>query len=109
MLLCAGPSMAQRGTMANFTQKTIDVAGTKRTYLLHVPADFPTDRPAPLVFVFHGGGSTAAGTERLTRFSRLADRERIIVVFPEALGMHWNDGREAFASTSHRDNVDDVG
>jgi polyhydroxybutyrate depolymerase len=46
------------------------------------------------VLVFHGGGGTGPGTERLTRFTPLADREGLLVAFPEGLGRNWNDGRE---------------
>jgi poly(3-hydroxybutyrate) depolymerase len=64
--------------------------------------------PVPLVLVFHGGGGNGPGTERLTRFTPLADREGFLVAFPEGLGKNWNDGREFTTSRAHRDHVDDV-
>jgi polyhydroxybutyrate depolymerase len=64
--------------------------------------------PAPLVLVFHGGGGNGPGTERLTRFTALADREGFLVAFPEGIEKNWNDGREFAGSRAHRDHVDDV-
>jgi polyhydroxybutyrate depolymerase len=60
---------------------TMEIDGITRSYHLHVPSAVgPT--PAPLVLVFHGGGGTGPGTERLTRFTALADREGFLVAFP---------------------------
>ena len=85
----------------------LEVDGITRSYHLHVPSAVgPT--PAPLVLVFHGGGGTGPGTERLTRFTALADREGFLVAFPEGVEKNWNDGREFTSSRAHRDHVDDV-
>jgi polyhydroxybutyrate depolymerase len=48
--------------------------------------------------------------EQLTRgaFNRIADRDGAIVVYPEGVGRHWNDGRDLH-DTAARENVDDVG
>lgn len=99
------PAAADRATQAH----TIEVGGLTRTYLLHVPPTLPAG-PAPLVLVFHGGGGNGPGTERLTRFSELADRERLLVAYPEGVGRNWYDGREfASGSRAHRERIDDVG
>jgi len=49
--------------------------------------------------------------ERMTlgKFNTLADREGFIVVYPDALGRHWNDGRGLRRYFSQREGVDDVG
>jgi len=88
--------------------RTLQVDGVTRTYFLHVPAVLSRDS-IPLVLVFHGGGGNGPGTERLTKFSALADREGFLVAYPEGLGRNWNDGREFTSSRAHRDHVDDVG
>jgi polyhydroxybutyrate depolymerase len=88
--------------------RTLEIDGVTRSYYLHVPPALPA-APAPLVLVFHGGGGNGPGTERLTRFTPLADREGFLVAFPEGLGKNWNDGREFASSRAHREHVDDVG
>ena len=94
---------AERG----LTTHTLEVDGITRTYHLHVPPGLGP-APAPLVLVFHGGGGTGPGTERLTRFTALADREGFLVALPEGIEKNWNDGREFTGSRAHRDHVDDV-
>jgi polyhydroxybutyrate depolymerase len=95
---------ADRATQSH----TLEVGGLTRTYLLHVPPTLPAG-PAPLVLVFHGGGGNGPGTERLTRFSELADREGVLVAYPEGVGRNWYDGREfASGSRAHRERIDDV-
>lgn len=90
-------------------EKTINVGGVERSYLLHIPPSLPRDKAVPLVVVFHGGGGTGAIGERFTRFSELSDRERFIVVYPDALNKNWNDGRAGRKIRSQQENVDDIG
>ena len=74
-----------------------------------MPVLLRPDRPTPVVFVFHGGGGDGAGVGRLTGFSKLADREGFLAVYPDGVGKNWNDGREPSTSKAHQDNIDDVG
>jgi polyhydroxybutyrate depolymerase len=67
------------------------------------------DRARPLVIVLHGGGGAGRLVEKLTGFSALADSEGFVVVYPDAVNRHWNDGREVTRFRSQRENVDDVG
>ncbi len=97
-----------RGAERPLAAHTLEVDGVSRRYYLHVPPTLPAGA-VPLVLVFHGGGGNGPGTERLTRFTPLADREGFLVAFPEGVGKNWNDGREFASSRAHRDHVDDVG
>ncbi len=66
----------------------------------------------PLVVVLHGGGvlgDPVPVIRRATRFDAKADREGAIVLYPEAVEQHWNDGRGLSRYRSQRDNIDDVG
>jgi polyhydroxybutyrate depolymerase len=103
-LLAAASTPAAERPLATHT---IEVGGLSRTYHVHVPPGLDA-APAPLVLVFHGGGSNGPATERLTRFTALADREGFVVALPDGVGHNWNDGREIARSRAHRDHVDDV-
>jgi poly(3-hydroxybutyrate) depolymerase len=111
LLLLAALSGVQAGAAAagGTVSRRLEVDGRTRTYLLHVPAALSRGRPAPVVLVFHGGGANAEGTEHMTGFSSLADREGFLVAYPEGVGRNWNDGREIPGSTAHREKLDDVG
>ena len=89
--------------------ETLAFGGLKRSYRIYVPAH-PAN-PAPVVFVLHGGGGSGSGQELITKagFNRIADREGIIVLYPDGVGRGWNDGRSDIHSTSARKDVDDVG
>jgi len=71
----------------------INVDGLARNYLLHVPGDLPSGKPAPLVLVFHGGGGHDWNMPGFTHFDDLADQEGFLVAYPDAVDRNWNDSR----------------
>ena len=80
------------------------VGGSTRTYSVHVPSG---PRPAggfPVVIAFHGGGMQGAGMRRMTHFDAVADQRGFVVVYPDGIDKHWNDGRATI-----RNPQDDVG
>lgn len=87
--IAAGTAAAQARSGA----RTIRVGGLERSYLVHLPAPLPAGRALPLVLVFHGGGGRARGIAEHTGFSRLADREGFVAVYPAGIRGRWNDGR----------------
>jgi polyhydroxybutyrate depolymerase len=84
--------------------RTLLINGDSRRYYLHLPPGWRRDHPAPLVLVFHAGGGRARDIAPHTGFSRVSDRERFVVVYPQGLRGRWNDGR-GFVTATH----DDVG
>jgi polyhydroxybutyrate depolymerase len=80
------------------TRQTLVAGGVARSYLLFVPSGYQVGRPLPVVLVFHGGGSRARAMTTHTQFTRVAERERFAVVYPEGLDGRWNDGRGYGAS-----------
>lgn len=80
------------------------VDGVSRRYYIYRP-DSAT-MPAPLVLAFHGGGGNAEGTDKCAGgIAKLADEKGFIVVYPDAIDKHWNDGRPDISKS----NYDDVG
>ncbi len=67
--------------------------------------------PLPLLFVLHGGGGSAGNMEWLTAnaFERIADRDGVLVVYPEGIGNSWNDGRQDLRAEAAQRGIDDVG
>lgn len=82
--------------------------GRERTFRLYVPEHGA--QPAPLLLVLHGGGGSGAGMELLTLqgFDRIADREGLVVAYPDGVGHGWNDGRSHLRSQAVKEQVDDV-
>lgn len=84
-------------------------AGQGRSYLLHVPPNFNSSQPTPLVLVFHGISLNAQEMVRISGFSALADSENFLVAYPEGFGVHqsWNGGQ--CCGEAMKKKVDDVG
>ncbi|HLH62289.1 MAG TPA: PHB depolymerase family esterase [Ktedonobacteraceae bacterium] len=58
---------------------------TARNYLVHVPINYSGDHPVPAVLIFHGYGGNPVGMEKSTAFSKLADQQDFIAVYPQGL------------------------
>lgn len=86
--------------------------GFQRSYRVHIPRGYNGEQSLPLVVVIHGAFDTAVGMERFAGFSRLADQENFIVLYPNGIGIlgylqHWNAGH--CCGKAAADNIDDVG
>lgn len=73
-------------------RETINIDGQDRDYLVHVPKNYDECKPAPLVVAMHGYGRTrgqgdtdkgASGFEEVSGFSKKADEENFVVVYPD--------------------------
>ena len=111
LLGAAPPLTAQRPPRSSDTRleaRTLAHAGVTRRYLVRRPPGAPAARP--LFLVLHGGGGNPAQTARSSGWNAIADRESLLVVYPEGLDGHWNDGR-GVDLTPRRGTagVDDVG
>lgn len=80
----------------------LDQDGLRRSFLLYKPSVSP-DEQLPLVIALHGGKTTADRLRKTSRLNELADKEKFVVVYPNAHKKNWNDGR-----TSIGHNANDV-
>jgi polyhydroxybutyrate depolymerase len=88
-----------------YQERTINVAGDDRKWLLRLPAGYQQGKKSDVVFNFHGAGSTAEKQFAYADFTELADRDGIILVMPDAnkiyvdqshhLAGYWNGAWEA--------------
>ncbi len=94
---------ALAGANSAGTPGSIDVGGTKRTYVMNVPADLGT--AVPLVLSFHGHFSAGEQQAELTQLDALSDKYGFIAVYPDGINGSWNDGRpqDAGARSRRRD------
>jgi polyhydroxybutyrate depolymerase len=101
LLLLLGPGTPAQ-TPGIEQQRYLEVAGSRRSFLLYLPTTYRAGRPVPLVLVFHAAGGRGRGIARHTGFTELAEREGFAVAYPDGIGGRWNDGRRPSAR-------DDVG
>lgn len=65
----------------------------------------------PMVVVLHGGLGDDDDVVALTfgKLNELAVEDDFLVVYPQGIGGHWNDGRNAKRYVAQREGVNDVG
>jgi polyhydroxybutyrate depolymerase len=85
---------------------TIVVDGVVREYILDIPAK--TSGPGPLIVGMHGGLGTATQFRKLTGLHKTANKNGVVVVYPNGIDKGWNDGRLNRRGKLVRD-TDDVG
>lgn len=83
-----GKPLAANLAIGSTTTRTITSGGSKRSYLVHLPAHFDAHVPAPLVLNFHGFGSNPEKQNDLSAFVPMSDREGFILVTPDG-GIGW--------------------
>jgi len=77
-------------------QSTVHIAsgGLDRDYILYVPRSYRGTTAVPVIFNFHGYGSTPAQQMGYGDFRPLAERDDFLIVAPEGenapIGRHWN-------------------
>ena len=71
---------------------SIVFGGAERSYEVYVPDDVAG--PAPAMVLLHGGGGSGSQLRRHTDFNDLADDAGVVVIYPDAVDNHWNDGRD---------------
>lgn len=96
------------GMGMTMTRRTLVFKGLERVYRLYVPSSIQGKKP-PLVLLLHGGGSDGRRLDRFTGFNRIAENEGVILLVPDGVERHWNDGRVSTGYRAHDTNIDDVG
>ena len=93
-------------TKATGEAQTIFYDGLERDFRIHVPNQIsPT---LSVVIFLHGRFGTAAQASKLG-LTETADKHGFIVVYPDGINMHWNDGRKSCPFLKRDKDVDDVG
>jgi len=99
------PVDATTGGDSRYQDETIDVGGLKRSYLVHEPPGWYKRQPLPVLLMFHGGGGTAQGNDKICQIVDFCDAHNVLLVCPVGIKKHWNDGRKI----ANVENYDDVG
>ena len=79
-------SWTSSSTAQQIVNKNVNVNGVNRSYLVYLPVSFSSGENMPAMFFFHGGGGTAnAALNYECDFRSLADSDRFIAVYPQAV------------------------
>jgi len=94
--LCVTALLLLVGVWARTNEATGQIVSgaERRSYLLHVPANYDPATPVPLVVSIHGFTEWPAHLRDITRWNDLADEYGFIVVYPAGTGFprRWRAG-----------------
>jgi polyhydroxybutyrate depolymerase len=79
-------------------QESLQIQGKRRTFSLYSPDAAGDAGRLPILVVLHGGLGNGRYAARQTGFANYVDRNKLIAVFPDGIGGHWNDGRRTIES-----------
>ena len=92
----AGTPAAEEPLAAGDHDRSLEVDGRRRTYLLHVPRRDDPRQPAALVLALHGAGMNGRLMRWATGLSDKADEAGFVVAYPDGTGrgplLAWNVG-----------------
>jgi polyhydroxybutyrate depolymerase len=76
------------------TTVTLQMDGTNRSYVLHVPSTYDGSKPVPLILDFHFLASSGSFARSISPYPAQTDTENVIMAFPNGLagpsGTAWN-------------------
>lgn len=105
---CAMIGSSASSVDTELSSHTLTHDGFERTYYLLDPTE--SLDPVPLVLSLHGGAGYGKRTcSQAGGIQELADQEGFLVVCPEGVENHWNDGRADDSNRAHTEDIDDVG
>ncbi len=94
-----------------FTGESIEhkliINGTNREFIEYLTGAKEYNKK-DLLIVLHGGGRTAENIRNQTYFTDIAKSNDLVVVFPNAVGRVWEDGRKGFESTKDIDFINEI-
>lgn len=88
---------------------TLTFDGRERTYTFYTPDSIATDSPAPLLVALHPFASSGRAMATSTNLNDMADEYGFAVVYPDSVGLFWNDGRIEAGLATRSEPRDDVG
>jgi polyhydroxybutyrate depolymerase len=76
-------------------QKTINLTidGNARSFIVYLPTGYNNAGKMPLIFAIHGGSGTPEGMINIANFKPIAERDKVVLVYPAGIQNNWNDGR----------------
>ena len=94
MTICAGaaepvtrPATRPVVRIPGHELRTVNVSGTPRFYLLHVPPAYDPKKPTPVVLAFHGAAMNGGLMVGFCGLSKKADEAGFVVAYPYGTGV----------------------
>jgi len=72
---------------------SLTVEGNIRSFIVYLPKGYNNAGKMPMIFAIHGGSGTPEGMINIANFKAIADRDKVVLVYPSGIQNNWNDGR----------------
>ena len=84
---------ATGASLSEVQPEQLNFAGEMRSYWVYTPAGLDAAKPVPVLLVLHGSAGNGEDMMAVTQhgFEKIADREKMFVVYPNALQRRWNE------------------
>jgi polyhydroxybutyrate depolymerase len=92
-----------------YTKEELTFDRLKRNFLVSNAIDVKTEKNLPAIILLHPSEQTAENVWSQTTLPRFAKENKYLLVAPQALNNHWNDGNMNPISGEYKTTVDDVG
>ena len=95
------------GLTGELESHSIQLGELERSFHVYIPGGHREG--APVVFVLHGSNGSGKETRAYLgyEFDQIADRDGIVIVYPDGYERHWNDCRGSADYAANLENVDD--
>ena len=84
----------------------LNIDGNARSFIVYLPTGYNNAGKMPMIFAIHGGSGTPEGMINIANFKTIADRDKVVLVYPAGIQNNWNDGRP---TTPNQLGINDVG
>jgi poly(3-hydroxybutyrate) depolymerase len=93
---------------AQFTSDSVLIENRSRSFHFKIPAQLKPG--TSLLFLMHGSGGTGLGMAKTTsKLQAIADKENLIIVYPDAYEGFWNECRRYSTATANKEDLDEEG
>lgn len=92
MAVFSSPLAAQDSAEGRFASFTLEHDGDTRSYWLYIPTGYDPSEPIAALLVFHGAGGSGPSMAIKTGFNERAERDTVLVVYPEGPRGYWDYG-----------------
>lgn len=95
----AKPCKGKPGMLRGKSNQMLMAGGVQRTFIHYAPDGLDPNKPAPTVILAHGYLMNGQGMYDITQYKDIADREKIVLLFPDGQDTMWNVGNPTCSSS----------
>jgi polyhydroxybutyrate depolymerase len=110
LLLCCAAFLSEAPLVSGDHVVRMTVDDRSRSYRIHIPESYDSEKPTPIVLIFHGSSMNAKSIAKFSGMNEKSDEAGFIAVYPNGTGtrelfLTFNAGEELDPSVDRPDDV----